>query len=129
MYDRIKALEKCIEEVTARTDADHLIKLGVDPFVASAEAAEYTYPRNLLEDLLDMLKGERAKHYKMDNSQVRELPYQIWLNIKNTKPPLETAMDFWRAFEWDIGIESGRATIEAYHDLDEMGMGDAQGSI
>ena len=62
MFDRIKILENCIDEVTARTDADHLIELGVDSFVAGAEAAEYIYPRNLLEDLLDVLKGERAKH-------------------------------------------------------------------
>ena len=39
MFDRIKILENCIDEVTARTDADHLIELGVDSFVAGAEAA------------------------------------------------------------------------------------------
>ena len=129
MYDTINILERCIKEITDRTDADHLIKLGVDPFVAGAEAAEYVYPRNLLEDLLDMLKGQRAKHYEMDNHEVRELPYQIWQKFIYTKPPLETVMDFWCAFERDIGVESGRAAIQAHRELDEMDMDDAQGSI
>ena len=133
MFDRIKILENCIDEVTARPDADHLIELGVDSFVAGAEAAEYIYPRNLLEDLLDLLKGQRAKHYESDNSEVHQLPYDIWRQFISAKPPLESAMDFWSAFERDIGTESGRATIQAYRELDEMDdemdSYDAHGSI
>ena len=82
---------------------------------------------------MDVLKGERAKHYESDNHEVRELPYQIWRQFISAKPPLESAMDFWSAFESDIGTESGRATIQAYRELDEMDdemdSYDAHGSI
>ena len=122
MNQRHEVIEKVLMEVCQRTDADHLIALGRDPFVAGALAADWLYPRNMLEDLLDMLMGIKPSHYPFDAHDVEALPYDIWDQINRADPPLMTATDFWEEFQKDIGSESMKQTIRTYDELEAMGL-------
>ena len=122
MNQRHEVIEKVLMEVCQRTDADHLITLGRDPLVAGALAADWLYPRNMLEDLLDMLMGIKPSHYPFDAHDVEALPYDIWNQINSADPPLMTATDFWEEFQKDIGSESMKQTIRTYDELEAMGL-------
>ena len=124
MGDRIQTLEDCIAEVSDRTDADHLIALGINSFAAGAIAADYVYKRNLLEDLLDILQGVRAKHYPQDNHEAAELPYIIWETLRSARPRLETAQRFLDTFGRDIGIVAVRENERMAREMEDPGYSD-----
>jgi len=105
---RCDVIEKVLLEVCRRTDADYLVTRGVDQFVAGAIAADWIDPRNMLEDLLDMLQDIKPSHYPSDAHDVEALPYDIWRHINRANPPLRSAPDFWEEFQRDIGVESGK---------------------
>jgi hypothetical protein len=105
---RCDVIEKVLLEVCRRTDADYLVTRGVDQFVAGAIAADWIDPRNMLEDLLDMLQDIKPSHYPSDAHDVEALPHDIWRHINRANPPLRSAPDFWEEFQKDIGAESGK---------------------
>ena len=126
---RCDVIEKVLLEVCRRTDAAYLVTRGVDQFVAGAIAADWIDPRNMLEDLLDMLQDIKPSHYPSDAHDVEALPYDIWDQINGANPPLETAPDFWEEFQKDIGAESMRQIIRTYEELKEMGLDPDEGRI
>ena len=124
MNQRHEVIEKVLMEVSDRTDADHLIALGINSFSAGAIAADYVYKRNLLEDLLDILHGVRAKHYPQDNHEAAELPYIIWETLRTARPPLKTAQRFLDTFGRDIGIVAVRENERMAREMEDSGYSD-----